>query len=213
MRLPKRLVRLGEWVTDIVWPTSFESFDAERAKERYVVELTKFRNSAKTVDSLEKFVALKAILEKWIDAERSRRASLESRLSALVGLSGGTTALLFGLLVNTSFKSHAEPVNAIFLILICYIVLQLTCAAVRGIQGMGPSPVDEFTANDLHPGSIDLPVFTASFVDRCQAVHYSYVRRNEDKATSLKCGYRALINVAFAGGGALMFLCISLLAC
>src|SRR5688572_5005050 len=90
-----------EWIKDRLWPYAPEaSEDSDKSNLFYEYQLKKFRNAAKSIETIEGFTQIKGLLEKWLDAERLRRAALESRLNALAGLAGGSAALLGALLGN-----------------------------------------------------------------------------------------------------------------
>lgn len=193
---------------DFVWPYAPGAGDDKEKLDRiYELQLTKFRNAAKTIKTLEEFNTIRGHLERWIDAERTRRVTLEGRLNALAGLTGGSAALLGALLGNAYLRTSSNFVDKLFFGVFFYIVVQMVRAAICSMNGLRPAPVNEFTAGDLYPGSVDLAAFGQTYIGCCERVHRSYAVRNTDRTTHLLCAYRALLNSAVG-----VLLIISLMA-
>lgn len=194
---------------DIFWPYAPEAGDSdEKLTLMYQNQLLKYRNAAAKIETIDDFNVIKTLLEKWIDAERTKRVALEGRLSALAGLAGGAAALLVALLGNTYLRALSQPLDVALFIVFFYIVVQLVRAAICSIKGLRPTSVYEFSASDLYPGSVALSVFSASFIERCGSIHRSYAQRNNEKGTFLQCAYRALLNSA-AGVMLVIFLMVA----
>jgi hypothetical protein len=99
-----------------------------------------------------------AFVQRLVDAEIARRASLEQKGTAVIASSGTLVTLLFGLVaVVTGAKTFTLPPEAVGPLKVSIVLFLIAIAAALLISFPLPYGETEMTTNELRAGWVDTP--------------------------------------------------------
>lgn len=198
------LRELGEWLSDRIYPRAYPMSSERRQQENTKIERDLQECEARVAALPNDEEPLKTVVADFMGViadERERRASVEARLTTIVGLASiAGTLLVSGLVAEAAGTLQPLVPQARWIIALgsFYLILQVSCAilaAVRGLQRRGYSAT---VGTDL------LPPLGVSKVDHLRA-HVSdlvgmlenHRSVNEGKVTAMAVAHSALTNFMF----------------
>jgi hypothetical protein len=157
--------RVPEPIRDIVWPVVLPSTVAEEKAERERIELRRDADLA-AVDALASGVSDEAIadaadaIKASLEAEKDRRASVEARLTTVLGMVSVAASVAFGALTSV-FGKGFQGVNArsavLGAVLMVYAVVQLVNALLASLRGLRRAAYETIAPADVLPRSGESP--------------------------------------------------------
>lgn len=135
--------KVWEWLRDVLWPSATALSEDERTQEEktraaLVTGAHTRIDALKDASSFHVDTAL-AVAQAALDREDARRASVESRLSTVLGMTSIASALAIGMLTAFAANSQAllgPSIMPVAALVYLYSVVQLVCALRSAIRGV-----------------------------------------------------------------------------
>ncbi len=193
---------LPEWLRDLFWPsvTPFSESEgkSEQEKQASVAQVDNEHIEGLQVpqDGLASvFEAAKAILR----AESDRRASVETRLTTVLGMTSVASAIAFGVLAIALNREGRLSVGAwsggVAVGLVFYVLLQVVCALLASIRGLSRTGYLPVRVGDLIPLQGEDPAVTGRRVlKKYVATAAQHAEANSQKVEQMAVAHRALQN-------------------
>jgi hypothetical protein len=188
----------SEGLCDCFWPhaASLPEATQKRELELEANDIALLDGIGQDRNESERQAALDGI-DDLFSQERDRRASVDSRLSAVLSLATPANALIVGIIAFLTARETAFGVTATVLVLLIgvYIITQLVCAirgAVRGLARRGyqePTPSAKLPRADEQRADHLLRQTRESL----QCLH-DHRRNNNAKVTQMAIAHRAIEN-------------------
>jgi hypothetical protein len=199
--------RIPEWLRDIIWPTVLAATDTEaaveqgRRDERRDADLAAIDGLAAEANQ-DVLTAASDAVKASFDAEKDRRASVESRLTTVLGMVSIAASIAFGALTSVfgaGFQGVNTPTAVLGAVLMVYAVVQLVNALLAALRGLRRAGYENISPADVLPRSgesrVDHQLRTMRVTVNTRVQHADV---NSKKVESMDVAHTALRNFVIA---------------
>jgi hypothetical protein len=191
-------------VVDVFWPCEqpLSRPEAQAGKDREAKEVDDcHRRSGSIPDREEILKEYLAECSKLVEEERSRRQSVEARLTTIIGLSSIAGTIAFGGLVAGAIAS-LRPQGLFLRCLVAsgalYLILQLSCGILAAIRGLSRQSYLSQDVNDLLPKQSETrSVYLRRQINWSLKSLADHRAKNNAKVTQMAIAHRAMKNFVF----------------
>ena len=198
-----RLVDILWHVADCIFPLArpLSAQDRQRQVDLATDQLTCCEECLKNIPRKNEEAVLARYLAdctSLLEAEDSRRQGVEARLTSILGLFTIAGTIVFTSIVAQVVGTLRAP-NSFFrwMFALCafYLALQICCALVAALVGLGRRGYDMPTPRNIFPAAGESSAFhERQRITNCLQILADHQQRNNNKVTQMAVAHRAMMN-------------------
>lgn len=196
--------KFADTLIDFVWPRLVgPSHDDADETNLGDTEVTAIKGALGCEPSSEDIKELRASLQYTYNLETQRRASLDSRLGALAGLTAAAGAIAIGAIGASASSSPTSEVfpaaHCISAVARLYVLTQFCNASLNAIRGLSTKHYTSvLAAGTVRRHNQSGEAFVAMLSKSYLSAQYSLTAVNNEKASRMRCSYQAIVNALVA---------------
>jgi len=189
---------LGSKWMDFVLPWANGAINSAQCDEKREGAIKEASEGVKEAD-LKSLKRSKESMTGLLESDEDRRASVDGRLTTMVGLASIAAALVTGIIVAQASGTLKieSPARWVIAIVVLYLALQLCDAICWAIHGLQRKDYFSLTATDAlpKPNLSEEERLRADIVERAEMLHDNR-KITDEKVTAMAVAHRAAMNFA-----------------